>query len=298
MATVQTVIDRVYRALLAGLSEGANSLASGVDASATSLTLTYDLESIQERTVIEIGTEQMFVWARDTTAKTATVARGWNGTTAASHSSADVVRANPRFPHSEIFDAVADEVDDLSSPDNGLFQVTAVELTSQATKDTYDLTSATAVKELLEVRLDTSDPTDRWPDITRHTTLLRNANTTDFASGFAVKFDRYLQPGRTIRVLYAGPFTRPTATSNDLQSDVGLTATMNDILYLGTSARMLSLREGKRSFIESQGDSQRFDEVGQGGMIRSASALLFERDRRIAAEASRLRQQYPYRKTS
>lgn len=295
MTTVQATIDRVERLLLAGDRDAVNELADNIaDTTTTAVTLTHDLGTLRDRSVIEVGTEQMLVWTATATNKSATVRRGYRGTTATTHTAGDLVRVDPRFPHSEALEVVGDEIDDLSA--NGLFQVSAVELTYQSTRDTYNLTGVTSIQQILDVRVDTSGPDNRWPDITRHATLLRNANTTDFASGFAVKFDRVLEAGRTVRVLYAQPFTRPTATTDDLTSTCGLPATCDDIVYLGVAARLMAFREPKRSFIEKQGDSRRAEEVGQGGAIRSASALLFQRDERIKDEVQRLRRDYPDRR--
>jgi hypothetical protein len=68
---------------------------------------------------------------------------------------------------------------------------------------------------------------------------------------------------------------------------------MEDIVEMGVMARMLSVREVKRNFIESQGDTRRSDEVPAGSIANSVTNILRLRRDRIIAEASKLARQYP-----
>ena len=56
---------------------------------------------------------------------------------------------------------------------------------------------------------------------------------------------------------------------------------------------MMAGREVKRSFIESQSDTRRADEVPPGASRDSTANLLRLRRERITAEAGRLKAQYP-----
>jgi hypothetical protein len=68
---------------------------------------------------------------------------------------------------------------------------------------------------------------------------------------------------------------------------------MEDILEFGVMSRMLSSREVKRNFIESQGDTRRSDEVPAGAMSSSFTNILRLRRDRIIAEAAKLARQFP-----
>jgi hypothetical protein len=68
---------------------------------------------------------------------------------------------------------------------------------------------------------------------------------------------------------------------------------VTDILALGTQIRLMSPREVKRNFTESQGDTRRSDEVSVGAVGNSFSQLQRLRRDRIQAEASRLSRAYP-----
>jgi len=62
---------------------------------------------------------------------------------------------------------------------------------------------------------------------------------------------------------------------------------------LGAQIRLMSPREIKRNFTESQGDTRRADEVPAGSVAGSVSNLLRLRRDRIQAEAARLARAYP-----
>jgi hypothetical protein len=68
---------------------------------------------------------------------------------------------------------------------------------------------------------------------------------------------------------------------------------MEDILEMGVMSRMLSVREVKRNFIESQGDTRRSDEVPAGSISNSFTNISRLRRDRIIAEAARLARQFP-----
>ena len=289
MTTAATILHRVSRQLLSGTVEERNKLAASINDSATSVVLSYDLGGFRPGSLFELESELLYVWEANTATKTLTVERGFNGTTAASHSSNVLATLNPRFPRGQMFDALNSDIDDLSSTANGLFKVTTVNLTYNGSDRQINLTGATSVLELIDVRLRYS--ADDFPVI-RGTRLQRDLPTTDFASGFAIVFDEPVQAG-TLRVRYKSPFTRASTEASDLTSVCGLPATCDDLVELGVVIRMMAGREVKRSFVESQGDTRRADEVPVGASRDSVANLLRLRRERITAEAGRLKAQYP-----
>jgi hypothetical protein len=196
---------------------------------------------------------------------------------------------NPRFPKAQMLEALNQDIDDLSSPLNGLFRVVSANVDYNGADRQINLTSATSIIDLLDVRLRYL-ATD-YPVI-RKVRLQRDLPTSDFASGFALVFDESVMAG-TLRVRYKAPFTRVSTISDSLQSVANLPVTMEDILEMGVMSRMLSTREVKRNFIESQGDTRRSDEVPPGAMRDSFSNILRLRRDRIIAEAAKLARQYP-----
>lgn len=289
MTTAATILNRASRQLLSGTVEERNKLASTINDSATSVVLSYDLGGFRAGSVFELESELLYVWEANTATKTLTVERGYAGTTAASHTAGVLATLNPRFPRQQMLDALNAELDDYSSTANGLFKVTSTTLTYNGSDRQINLAGATNVLELIDVRLRYT--ADDYPVI-RGVRLQRDLPTSDFASGIAIVFDESVMAG-SLRVRYKSPFTRATSESSDLTSFCGLPATCDDLVELGLIIRMMAGREVKRSFIESQGDTRRSDEVPPGSSRDSTANLLRLRRERITAEAGRLKAQYP-----
>lgn len=289
MTTAATILNRASRQLLSGTVEERNKLASTINDSATSVVLSYDLGGFRAGSVFELESELLYVWEANTASKTLTVERGYGGTTAASHTGGVLATLNPRFPRQQMLDALNAELDDYSSTANGLFKVTSTTLTYNGSDRQINLTGATNVLELIDVRLRYT--ADDYPVI-RGVRLQRDLPTSDFASGIALVFDESVMAG-SIRVRYKSPFTRATSESSDLTSFCGLPTTCDDLVELGLIIRMMAGREVKRSFIEAQSDTRRADEVPPGASRDSVANLLRLRRERIVAEAGRLKAQYP-----
>ena len=289
MSTAGALINRVSRQLLSGTIEERNKLATTVTSSDTSIVMSYDLAGLRTGSVFEIDSELMYIWVAESGSKTLTVERGYLGTTAAAHTAGALAILNPRFPQQQLLDSFNQELDDLSSPSNGLFRVVTASVDYNGADRQVNLTSATTIIDLIDVRLRylASD----YP-VLRGVRLSRDLPTSDFASGFALTFDEVSMAG-TLRVRYKAPFVRASTTSSDIQSVCLMPINMEDIVEMGVMARMLAVREVKRNFIESQGDTRRSDEVPAGSISNSVTNILRLRRDRIIAEASKLARQYP-----
>ena len=290
MTTAGNLVDRVAQHLLAGTVEERNKIASSLNTSVTSVPVSYSLNSLTEQTVFEIESELFYIWEVDTANKTLTVERGYGGTTVASHSSGATLTVNPKFPRWQILNALNDELADLSSPMNGLYQMKTVDLSYNGSDRMVNLTNTTDIIDLYDVRL--RYLSDDYPVI-RNVRLMRDMPTTDFASGSVLVLDSDVLAG-TLRVSYKAPYTSFTSESSTLTS-TGASSTLADLLVIGAQIRMLAAREVKRNFIESQGDTRRSDEVPAGAMNASVTNLLRLKRDRVQAEAARLARQYPLR---
>jgi len=265
--TAQTWIDETKNLLLTDYVEEHDVLATDVNDSATTLNFTYDTAGIVEGSLLEIGTELMYVFSVNAT-------------------------NNPKFPVQIVLKAINDELADLSSPQNGLYQMKTVELTFNAAQDGYNLTGVTddilSIYQVTysDVGAEASEPViSSW-------TLRRDRNTSSFASGYALVLHDDGWPGQTIRVQYKTDFAALAATSTAL-STVGLHASAYDLPSLGAALRLMSTRPVRREFIDEQGSSRRAEEVPAGAISASMRDLRALRDTRISAEATRLDQKYP-----
>ena len=289
MSTAGALLERVNRQLLSGTVEERNKLAAGVNDTDTSFTFLYDLKGLREGVVFEVDSELCYVWEATSGTKTAVVERGYGGTTAASHSSDAIVTLNPRFPKAQMLESLNQDIDDLSSPVNGLFRVVSTNIAYNGSDRQIDLTGATNVIDLIDVRL--RYLSDDYP-VLRGVRLQRNLPTGDFPSGLALVFDEGTIAG-TLNVRYKAPFVRAVSTASDIQSVCLVPQSMEDILEMGVMARMMQTREIKRNFIESQGDTRRSDEVPPGAIRDSFTNILRMRRDRIIAEKAKLARQIP-----
>lgn len=295
MATGTDLIQETRRHLYSGDREQLNKLSGAISSSSSSsFTATYTVGGIQAGSVVEVDTELMYVWAVDAASKVVTVERGHLGSTAATHTDLSLIRVNPKFSNFAIFQALNEDLNDLSSPLNGLFQIKTVNLTYNATFRGYDLTAVTDVIDIYEIRYESIGPERYWPEITQWS-LTRNMPTGDFASGLALMLSQGADTGQTIRVRYKAPFVALSSASDNVTTISGLHAQALDIPPLGAAARLVAPREVKRGFSEHQGEPRRAEEVPVGQQLRSAQGLMGMRRGRIQAEAARLYAMYPPR---
>jgi hypothetical protein len=289
MSTGTVVINRTLRQLLSGVVEQKNKVATPVTASATSVVLSYDLDGFRAGSVFEIDSELFYVWEANSGSKTLTVERGWNGTIPAAHATGAIATLNPRFPRAQVLEALNDEIQDLSSPMHGLFQVKYFDLDYNGSDMYINLPSVANIIDLISVHV--RYLADEYIQI-RKVKLVRDMPTDDFSSGYAIKFEQPARQGR-LRIVYKAPFVALTNETQNLTNWAGLPASCEDIINLGTQIRMMAPREMKRNFTESQGDTRRADEVPPGAVAGSIQNLIRMRRDRITAEASRLIRQYP-----
>jgi hypothetical protein len=289
MTTAATVIDRTLRQLLSGTVEARNKLASTIDANATTVVASYPLEGLRTGQILEIDSELMYIWTADTGTKSLVVERGYNGTTAAAHTANALIKVNPRFPRAQVLESVNDEIADLSSPMHGLFQVKTLDIDYNGSDTMIDLVGVTSIIDILNVSV--RYLTDDYP-VARKIRLVRDVPTDDFPSGFALRFDQGVFPGR-LRIVYKAAYVTASTESSDINTTGGIQDTVTDIVAIGAQLRLMSPREIKRNFTESQGDSRRAEEVPSGAVGGSITNLQRLRRDRIQAEAARLMRSYP-----
>jgi hypothetical protein len=290
VTTAGNLVDRTAQNLLAGTVEERNKIASSLDASTTSVPIEYSLGSLREQTVFQVDSELMYIWEVNTASKTLTVERGFGGTTAATHADGAIVVVSPKFPRWQILQALNDELADLSSPMNGLFQMKTVDISYNGSDRQINLTGITSMIDVYDVRW--RYLSDDYPVVRRYR-LMRDMPTSDFPSGYVLSLDEPVMSS-TIRVIYKDKYT-PFSTEASTLASTGASTELADLLVLGAQIRLLASREVKRNFIESQGDTRRADEVPSGAMNASVTNLLRLRRDRIQAEAARLNRQYPTR---
>lgn len=293
--TCNDLIDATLDHLLGGLDDRVNVLAAGVNAGDTTLSFAYDLDAIVPGSFLGLGLEVVRVMETNTTNSSAVVLRGQRGSTAAAHSSGAVVQVSPRFSRWSVFRAINDDLDDLSGL--GLFRMNTAELTYNPSVMTYDLTGVSSVEQVYSVRYEVPGASKEWPLLLpSEYRFERNADTSDFASGFSLTLYGGGYAGRKVRVAYKAPFTRMTSATDDVQAVAGLPATANELPPLGAALRLISGHESGRVAYETQPDTRRADEVPVGASLQTASGWRRQRADRIDSELKRLARYYPVRR--
>ncbi len=292
--TAQTWIDETRDLLLTDYVEEQATLAGALDASSTSVS--FGLPSaivggVVAGATIEIGTELMYVFSVSD-AGLATVKRGFKGSAAAAHADGDLVTVNPKFPAYQILDSLNHELRDLSSPQNGLFQIKTVDLTFNAAQDGYDLVGVTDdILSIYQVTYTDPGTEASEPEITEYV-LRRDRDLTAFPSGYGLILHSDAWPGEGVRVLYKTGFDALTDAATAL-STTGLHSEAYDLPVLGAALRLMSSRPIRREFFDEQGSSRVADEVPPGAVSASMRDLRALRLERINAETTRLHGQYP-----
>lgn len=297
MTTVAEILHDTRRWLMTNARDEMNRLSGAHDASQTTFTFEHDLRGITDRTRISVDLETLYVWSATAASKTATVERGFDGSTPAAHADDALVYVNPRFSNFELLQHINDELRSLSSPSKGLFRVQTLDITYAAAVQGYNLTSVSSVDEILGVFADQPDSSQNWiPVPAGHYRLARNQSTTDFASGFAITFVAgMLTPGRTARVIYKQPFSLLSAVDEVVETVTGLHSEAMDVLALGAALRAAAGRPLKRAFTEGQGETRRAEETTVGDALNSPARLERLYRERVQEEALRLHRRYPRR---
>lgn len=290
------LISEVEEHLLGGDRDEINRLSNAMDASQTTVTVDFPLQGATQGSYLCADLEVMYVWSVDNTSQVATIQRGVLGSTAATHASGTIVYVNPLFNKWAIFKALNVEVLSLSGADNGLFAEKSFTVITQPVQATYDVPALNLdLRQILEIRWDAVGPERYWPRVSpRNFSVIRDVTTDTGTSGMSIRIDApSFIPGRRMVIRYAGNFIPLTSTLTDDASLTGLGPTMLDIPAMGAAARLMGVREAKRTFIERSVDSRRAQEVPPGSSSRAAGVLLQLLNGRIKSEAARLRQLWP-----
>lgn len=294
VTTTEDLIAETKRLLLSGQRESYNKLAADTAPGATTLSFTYDLGGIAAGSYVQVGLEVFYVWAVNSSAKTAAVESAQIGSTAAAHDTGDIVTVNPKFPDHAILRALNEDLHSLSSPTNGLYAIRSTDLTFSEGRSGYDLDGVTNLIDILEIRTRRDTASGDWP-LVGNFTLSRDVDTTDFPSGYALFLTEMGVSGADVRVRYKATFSTLSTLADDVEDVTGLPESAHDLPPLGAALRLMYPREMKRSFTEAQPDPRRGSEVGAGAALNSTRGIAQQRQTRINEEYARLWQQFPAR---
>ena len=267
MTTTQAWVDATRDMLLSGYVEELDVLTAGITStSQTTVTVQGVASSWAKGVVFEVNSEMFYVTGV-AGGNTLSVFRGYGGSTPTTHANSDLVRVSPKFPTYRIVQSLNDDLNDLSSPDNGLFQMKTTSFDYNASVDGYNLAGLTSdeINSIYSVTYADVGVEATEPEITSWT-LKRNRDTTTFSSGLALILYTPAWPGKKVTVMYKSPLT-PVSTT-DLtanQSLTGLAPTAYDLPPLGAAMALMTTTPIRREFLDAEGTSRMADEVPPGG---------------------------------
>lgn len=288
MSNVGALIEQTRRHLFGAHKPQLNKLAALASDTATSLTLTYNLNGAVAGSTLCIGDEILYVWEATPSTKQLIVERGWLGTTAATHDADAVVEVNPRFANPVVRQALQDE---LRSWPPELFRVVTQDIAVASNTRLVDISTFGSVIQVLRV---TRPPTSVETAWRRVPYRFERTTSGDYPYGVVV-LTNPTDVAMTLTVAAAVPFDVDTfSDAVDLATQVGLAESMMDIAPLGAAARLLAVKEIQRVDTSAQGDPRIATEVPNGAITATSRQLRALRDKRFAEEALRLRNAYPW----
>jgi hypothetical protein len=288
MAAVSTLVDRIYRDFLNKPDD--LSAFSRLDGNITDAqtTLSYEdgLFSVEEENllgngaIIEVDQELMLVTNANTSTRVLTIARGYQGTTAATHSDKVNIFINPTFPRKSVFDAVADNIVRLYPT---LYNVTTTTVTANST---YAEVPASTIEVLTSYVQNSSGEQYTSAGIE----LLRDfpPSTTNTAVQFYNTSN-----GKTVYLVVKRKFVRPTSETVDLATTCLIEDEYEQIVMVGAVADIVGATDidaTTQEFITEKLAAENYP-VGSGERLRNA--LLRLRSLLIDEARGNLRSLYP-----
>jgi hypothetical protein len=242
--------------------------------------------------IVEIDDEMMWVDSYDRQANTITIApfgRGYNGTTAAAHSSNSKVTITPTYPRYAVKRAINDTVNAVYPK---VFATGSTAVSFLASRTTYSV-PADAV-QILSMAWQSVGPTKEWLPI-RQWRWDPLAYASAFPTGKSVSIYDNILPGRTMNIIYAHIPTLMTSNTDDFENTTGLPASMKDVVVYGAAWRLSSYVDPARISISSPAadelDVKRPYGTGTN-VTKNLQALYLQR---LEEESLKQKLQYPTR---
>jgi hypothetical protein len=256
----------------------------------TDVTLSVNDSTQISRGLIEIdGNELAVVKSVNRPTNTVTLdpfARGWAGTTAASHLTNARIENNPIWPAIRVKEAINDVIRSLY-PD--LFAVATTKITKISVQQGYSLPSD--CQEIISVRFTTIGPTLINPPMIRYR-FDGQADTTVFSTGKALWMGVDVTPGREIFVVYRKEPTELVNDTDDFAAVTGLPATAQDVVIYGACMKLAPALESPRLILDTVESSERAAYVQPGSAMRVSAAYGQLYMQRLMQERRKLNDRY------
>lgn len=235
--------------------------------------------------LVEVGDELMWVSRVDNTSGDVMVApfgRGYQGTPAVAHDADACVTNSPKFPKSQVKQAINDAIRGVY-PD--LYVVGTYEFPYVAARTTYELPPD--VDLVQGVTTETIGPTRRWAHLQRWR-YNPQADPDRFPSGKSIDIYQEPIPGQTVRIVYLKPPNTFADSSTDFSSATGLNSTAEDCIVYSACFRLVGFLETPRLQINSIESQLRSQQVPPGSTQHAARHFLQLYQLALQSERERL----------
>ncbi len=243
---------------------------------------------------IEIDEELFWLDSFDRVSNTATIppyGRGYLGTDVAAHTAGTKVTITPTFPRYVIKKAINDTIAAFGAT---IFAVKTTSFVFNAAQTTYAFNNLN-IHNIMTIMWQDIGPSEEWFPI-RRWSWDSLASTTAFGAGAqTVTIGDFVQPGRTVKVVYATDPEPFTSNSQDFATQTGLPNSARDVAILGASYRLLTYLDPARAAqVSPQADET--DSKRPYGASQSATKQLYALYiQRLNEETARQQAQYPIR---
>ena len=264
------------------------------DVTSSGLTLNLGSTTNIGKGVVEIDDELIWLDSYDRVSSSAVIApygRGYNGTTAAAHTTNTKVTVAPTFPKATVKKAINDTIDAVFPQ---LFAVGTYEFNYNPAVTAYQIPAD--VQTVLYVSRSVSGSSKEWLPVKgwRHDPL---ANATAFTTGNSVSIYDRAEAGRKIQIYYTKKPTTLAASASSavFETVTGLPSSCKDVIVYGASYRLASFIDpGRLNYSSAEADNAD-TKIQYGSGASTARFMLGLFQQRLQEEAGKLKDVYPTR---
>lgn len=243
---------------------------------------------------IEIDEELIWLDSFDRVSNTATVppwGRGYLGTTTAAHTAGAKVTITPTFPRYVVKKALNDTIAAFGS---NIFAVKTTTFTFNAAQTTYAFNGLN-INNIMTIMWQDIGPSQEWFPVRRWSWDSIASDSAFGSNAQTVTIGDFVQPGRTVKVIYATDPVAFTSNTQDYATQTGLPNSTRDVAILGASYRLLTyLDPARASQVSPQADET--DSKRPFGASQTATKQLYALyTQRLNEETARQQSQYPIR---
>lgn len=212
--------------------------------------------------------------------------RGFKGSTAAAHTIGSMVMLKPIFPRKNIENAILQTQQEVFPE---VYAVKTTSFTYNPAITTYSLPSD--CNRVISVTSDQPGPTKEWYRIDRWR-LTTDPNTGAFPAGKAITLGEPGYPGRSIQVVYTGPFGSLADAGATLAS-CGHQESHKDLLILGACWRLIQFADPARLQLANAEAQARGQAIPPGSASTVARQVYSLFQQRLVSERQALNEAHP-----